>query len=80
MQAQMQIEEHQNNTPLMVLIQIWIYHSLFHETENRNFSVQFSLPLFTSGLNSSQRRQALIEEVKSEEQLVLIQKCSNPRN
>ena len=44
------------------------------ETENRNFSVQFSLPLFTSGLNSSQRRQALIEEVKSEEQLVLIQR------
>ena len=44
------------------------------ETENRNFSLQFSLPLFTSGLNSSQRRQALIEEVKSEEQLVLIQR------
>lgn len=44
------------------------------ETENRNFSVQFSLPLFTSGLNSSQRRQALLEEVKSEEQVILIQR------
>ena len=31
------------------------------ETENRSFSIQFSLPLFTSGLNSSQRRQALLE-------------------
>ena len=44
------------------------------ETENRNFSVQFSLPLFTSGLNNSQRRQALLEEVKSEEQVILIQR------
>ena len=44
------------------------------ETENRSFSIQFSLPLFTSGQNSSQRRQALLEEVKSEEQLVLIER------
>ena len=42
------------------------------ETENRAFSIQFSMPLFTSGLNSSQRRQALLQEVKSEEQMILI--------
>lgn len=44
------------------------------ETENRSFSVQFSMPLFTSGLNSSQRRQAMLEEVRTEEQLLLIQR------
>jgi len=44
------------------------------ETENRSFSIQFSLPLFTSGLNSSQRRQALLEEVKTEERLVLVER------
>ena len=31
------------------------------ETENRIFSIQFSMPLFTSGLNNSQRRQALLQ-------------------
>ena len=40
------------------------------ETENRIYSIQFSMPLFTSGLNNSQRRQALLQEVKSEEQLI----------
>ena len=44
------------------------------ETENRVFSIQFSMPLFTSGLNSSQRRQALLQEVKSEEQMILIER------
>lgn len=44
------------------------------ETENRIYSVQFSMPLFTSGLNNSQRRQALLQEVKSEEQLILIER------
>ena len=44
------------------------------ETETRNFGIQFSLPLFTSGLNNSQRRQALLEEVKSEEQAILIER------
>ena len=44
------------------------------ETENRIFSLQFSMPLFTSGLNNSQRRQALLQEVKSEEQLILIER------
>ena len=44
------------------------------ETETRNFGIQFSLPLFTSGLNNSQRRQALLEEVKSEEQVILIER------
>tara|TARA_B100001175_G_scaffold45928_1_gene35147 strand:+ start:469 stop:1794 length:1326 start_codon:yes stop_codon:yes gene_type:complete len=44
------------------------------ETENRTFSIQFSIPLFTSGLNSSQRRQALLQEVKSEEQMILIER------
>ena len=44
------------------------------ETENRTFSIQFSMPLFTSGLNSSQRRQALLQEVKSEEQMILIER------
>ena len=44
------------------------------ETENRAFSIQFSIPLFTSGLNSSQRRQALLQEVKSEEQMILIER------
>lgn len=44
------------------------------ETENRTFSIQFSMPLFTSGLNSSQRRQALLQEVKTEEQLVFIER------
>ena len=44
------------------------------ETENRAFSIQFSMPLFTSGLNSSQRRQALLQEVKSEEQMILIER------
>ena len=44
------------------------------ETENRAFSIQFSIPLFTSGLNNSQRRQALLQEVKSEEQLILIER------
>ena len=32
------------------------------------------MPLFTSGLNSSQRRQAMLEEVRTEEQLLLIQR------
>ena len=32
------------------------------------------MPLFTSGLNSSQRRQALLQEVKTEEQLVFIER------
>ena len=44
------------------------------ETENRIFSLQFSMPLFTSGLNNSQRRQALLQEVKSEEQLILVER------
>tara|TARA_A100001037_G_scaffold187203_1_gene167629 strand:+ start:1230 stop:2555 length:1326 start_codon:yes stop_codon:yes gene_type:complete len=44
------------------------------ETENRTFSLQFSVPLFTSGFNNSKRRQALLEEVKSEEQLILIER------
>ncbi len=44
------------------------------ETENRIYSIQFSMPLFTSGLNSSERRQALLQEVKSEEQLILIER------
>ncbi len=44
------------------------------ETENRAFSIQFSMPLFTSGLNNSQRRQALLQEVKTEEQMVLIER------
>ena len=44
------------------------------ETENRTFPIQFSMPLFTSGLNSSQRRQALLQEVKTEEQLVFIER------
>ena len=44
------------------------------ETENRVFSIQFSMPLFTSGLNSSQRRQALLQEVKTEEQMILIER------
>jgi outer membrane protein len=44
------------------------------ETENRIYSIQFSMPLFTSGLNNSQRRQALLQEVKSEEQLILIER------
>ena len=44
------------------------------ETENRIFSIQFSMPLFTSGLNNSQRRQALLQEVKSEEQLILVER------
>ena len=32
------------------------------------------MPLFTSGLNNSQRRQALLEEIKSEEQVILIER------
>ena len=44
------------------------------ETENRVYSIQFSMPLFTSGLNNSQRRQALLQEVKSEEQLILVER------
>ena len=44
------------------------------ETENRIYSIQFSMPLFTSGLNNSQRRQALLQEVKSEEQLILVER------
>ena len=44
------------------------------ETENRIYSIQFSMPLFTSGLNNSERRQALLQEVKSEEQLILIER------
>ena len=44
------------------------------ETENRIYSIQFSMPLFSSGLNNSQRRQALLQEVKSEEQLILIER------
>lgn len=44
------------------------------ETENRTFSIQFSMPLFTSGLNSSQRRQALMQELKTEEQLIFIER------
>ena len=44
------------------------------ETENRIYSIQFSMPIFTSGLNNSQRRQALLQEVKSEEQLILIER------
>ena len=44
------------------------------ETENRTFSIQFSMPLFASGLNSSQRRQALLQEVKTEEQMILIER------
>ena len=44
------------------------------ETENRIFSIQFSVPLFTSGLNSSQRRQALLQEVRTEEQMILIER------
>ena len=44
------------------------------ETENRIYSIQFSMPLLTSGLNNSQRRQALLQEVKSEEQLILIER------
>jgi outer membrane protein len=44
------------------------------ETENRIYSIQFSMPLFTSGLNNPQRRQALLQEVKSEEQLILIER------
>ena len=44
------------------------------ETENRIYSIQFSMPLFTSGINNSQRRQALLQEVKSEEQLILIER------
>tara|TARA_B100002052_G_scaffold268667_1_gene267463 strand:- start:886 stop:2211 length:1326 start_codon:yes stop_codon:yes gene_type:complete len=44
------------------------------ETENRTFSIQFSVPLFTSGLNSSQRRQALLQEVRTEEQMILIER------
>ena len=44
------------------------------ETENRTYSIQFSMPLFTSGLNNSQRRQALLQEVKSEEQLILVER------
>ena len=48
--------------------------SIPEETENRIFSIQFSVPLFTSGLNNSQRRQALLQEVKTEEQLVLVER------
>ena len=44
------------------------------ETENRIYSIQFSMPLFTSGLNNSERRQALLQEIKSEEQLILIER------
>ena len=44
------------------------------ETENRIYSIQFTMPLFTSRLNNSQRRQALLQEVKSEEQLILIER------
>ena len=44
------------------------------ETENRIYSIQFSMPLFTSGLNNSQRSQALLQEVKSEEQLILVER------
>ena len=44
------------------------------ETENRTFSIQFSVPIFTSGLNSSQRRQALLQEVRTEEQMILIER------
>ena len=44
------------------------------ETENRAFSIQFSMPLFTSGLNNSQSRQALLQEVKTEEQMILIER------
>ena len=44
------------------------------ETENRIYSIHFSMPLFTSGLNNSERRQALLQEVKSEEQLILIER------
>ena len=32
------------------------------------------MPLFTSGLNNSQRRQALLQEVKTEEQMILIER------
>ena len=48
--------------------------SIPEESENRIFSIQLSVPLFTSGLNSSQRRQALLQEVKTEEQLLLIER------
>ena len=48
--------------------------SIPEETENRIYSIQFSMPLFTSGLNNSQRRQALLQEVKTEEQLILIER------
>ena len=34
------------------------------ETENRIYSIQFSMPLFTSGLNNSQRRQALLQNFR----------------
>ena len=51
-----------------------LHFSIPTETENRAFSIQFSMPLFTSGLNSSQRRQALLQEVKSEEQMILIER------
>ena len=44
------------------------------QTETRIYSIQFSMPLFTSGLNNSQRRQALLQEVKSEEQLILVER------
>jgi len=44
------------------------------ETENRAFSLQFSMPIFTSGLNNSKRRQALLQEVKTEEQMILIER------
>ena len=44
------------------------------ETENRIYSIQFSMPLFTSGLNNSQIRQAHLQEVKSEEQLILVER------
>ena len=51
-----------------------LHFSIPTETENRAFSIQFSMPLFTSGLNNSQRRQALLQEVKTEEQMILIER------
>ena len=70
----MQLDVLQNNIHLMVLIQSLIYLFYSTETENRTFSIQFSMPLFTSGLNSSQRRQALMQELKTEEQLIFIER------
>ena len=59
------IEELQSNIPLMALIQTLVYHLEFLrklkiEASQFNFHYHYS-----SGLNSSQRRQALLEEVKT---------------